>query len=224
MHFSRLVAAAFLVTAAVPGAAYAQAAAGVSLTAGTTIYGPQGGVVGTVEKVDGGNVIVNTGTHSATLPSNSFAKGEKGPVIGFSKAQLDAAVDAANQKAQAKLAAAIAPGAQVRSSDGVVLGTVKSIDDNGLVVIDHQPSPIALRREEFVTDGAGLKVNVTAKQVNDQLAQNASGAAATSTSSAASTPTTPSASASTPPTPSASTTSTESTTPATKTETTTATQ
>jgi hypothetical protein len=79
----------------------AQASAPLSIAAGQTIYGPAGEAVATVVSVADGNVVVDTGTQKATLPSASFTAGEKGATIGFSKDELNAAIEAANKQAAA---------------------------------------------------------------------------------------------------------------------------
>lgn len=169
MKYTKLVAAA-LAVASLPMLAHAQEAAGVTLAAGGKVYGPQGNEVGTIEQVNGGNVIVNTGTNSATLPASSFAKGEKGPTIGFTKAQLDAAIEAAAQQAQAKLDAALVAGAAVRSIDGLPLGVIQSIDADGMVKMERESGAYFLKRDMFATDDKGLIVRAKAADINAAIA------------------------------------------------------
>lgn len=85
-----------------PGAPAAQAAAA---KAGDTIYDTAGEAVGTIESVDGTNAVISTGTAKATVPLSAFASGPKGPTIGMTKAQLEAAI----QGAAARSAAPSAP-------------------------------------------------------------------------------------------------------------------
>ena len=75
--------------AADPAAAAAQSA---TAKAGDTVYDQAGEVVGTVEKVEGANFVISTGTNRATLALNTLASGPKGLVIGVTKAQLDEAI------------------------------------------------------------------------------------------------------------------------------------
>ena len=85
MKFAKLVvAASLLAMAAAPVAVMAQDASS-QLTVGAMVYGPQGDEVGKIEQISDGNVVVNTGNNSATLPSSSFGKGAKGPMLGYSK-------------------------------------------------------------------------------------------------------------------------------------------
>src|SRR5690606_5286381 len=98
-----------------------------NLTVGTVILGTDGAQVGTIERVDGANVLVNTGSVTAALPASSIATGEKGATIAWTKAELEAAVNQANAEAAAQLAGALVEGAEVYSSDSVLLGTVESV-------------------------------------------------------------------------------------------------
>ena len=76
------------------GATADSAAAAQSATAkaGDTVYDQACEVVGTVEKVEGANFVISTGTNRATLALNTLASGPKGLVIGVTKAQLDEAI------------------------------------------------------------------------------------------------------------------------------------
>lgn len=77
-------------SAAVPADVAAQ------LTTGATVFDTQGGQVGTIEAINGGDIVVTTGTAKATIPAASFGKGTNGPVLSVTRAQLEAAVNGAN--------------------------------------------------------------------------------------------------------------------------------
>ena len=160
MKFTRLAAiSTFLAAAAIPAAAFAQVAAGA------TVYGPDGTAVGTVASVDGGTVMVDTGTYKAPLPESAFGKSDKGPTITVTKAQLDEMmaqqVAAANTARDAKLVA----GAAVISPKGAALGTIKSVDGDAMV-LDSPSGPVALKREHFALDANGALIALfTAEQV-----------------------------------------------------------
>lgn len=158
MTFARFAAAA-LASVVLPAAAFAQVAAGV------TVYGPDGTAVGTVASVDAGTVTLDTGTHKAPLPADAFGKGEQGPTITVTKAQLDdmmaQQIAAANSARDAKLVA----GAAVLSPKGATLGTIKSVDGDA-VVLDSTAGAVALKREHFALDANGaLMALFTADQV-----------------------------------------------------------
>jgi hypothetical protein len=79
-------------TTSAPAEAGAAAAQSATAKAGDTVYDQAGEVVGTVEKVEGANFVISTGTNRATLALNTLASGPKGFVIGVTKAQLDEAI------------------------------------------------------------------------------------------------------------------------------------
>jgi hypothetical protein len=60
--------------------------------AGDTIYDKTGAVVGTVESIEGSNAVISTATGKATIPVSALSSGSKGPTIGMTKAELNAAM------------------------------------------------------------------------------------------------------------------------------------
>ena len=104
---------------AAPAMAQDAAAATVDLSVGTQVFDSEGAVLGTVSSAQGANVVVDLGEgKQVTLPANSFGKLEQGPTIGATKAQVMAAVDQAAAGNEAKLTAALQPGASARSAGG----------------------------------------------------------------------------------------------------------
>lgn len=189
------LAAAALAVGAVPFAAHAQTAA---VVAGATVYGPQGAVVGKIDAVSGGNAVLNTGAHSVTIPVASFAKNSKGLLIGATKAQIDAAGEAAEQAAAQRLAAAMIPGAAVHTTDNVAVGTIKSVEADGQVVVNRPDgNPFALKKDAFAIDPktgtvmigypeATLQKILATAVPEPQTAPAASATASTATSASAS--------------------------------------
>jgi hypothetical protein len=159
MKLSNLAAAAALALAA-----YATPALAAVPAVGTKIFGPDGGEVGTVESVQPGAVVINTGTVTAALPEDAFGEGANGPSITMNKADLEAAVNAANQEAAAALAAALVEGADVYSSDAVLLGKVKSLEGD-LVVVELASGPASLPRAQVALQGDKVTFLATAADV-----------------------------------------------------------
>ena len=168
MKFSMLAAAAAL--------AFVSAPAFAAVAVGAKVYGPDGGEIGTVDKVDGENVVVNTGTLTATLPVEVFGEGEKGATIGWNKAQLEAAVTEANEQAAAELAAALVAGSEVFSVDGQPLGKVESVADD-LVVVTLASGPVSLPRAQMAMHAEKLTFLATAADVLAAAAAVQGGAA-----------------------------------------------
>lgn len=165
MKLTKLVAASLLAMTAIPAAAQE----GVDLSVGTTIYGPEGGVVGTIQQVSGNAVVVNTGDNVATLGAESFVAGKNGPTIGFTKAQLDEAVEAAKREQEAKLAAALTVGAPLRSNDGVVVGSIQTINEDGSVIVSDDERAFRLERSQLSTDDQGVVLLFSAAQLEAAL-------------------------------------------------------
>lgn len=187
---SSYLALALTAALTVPAAAYAQAsatapAAGTaeaSLTTGAKVFDAQGAEVGTIESVAGGNVVVNTGTNRATLASSAFGTSAKGPTLNTTRAQLDAAVVAASAKANDATKAALVAGAEVRAKAGAVVGKVKEVQGDN-VVLERDAGPVALTAQYFTTDANGLVLTMTAAEL-DAAAKAAGTAAAAAASTA----------------------------------------
>ena len=173
MKFSSMATAAAL---ALAGLSTSALAAGV--TVGAKIYGPDGAEVGTVESVQGDAVVVNTGNLTAALPVSSFGESDKGPTLGWSKADLEAAVTAANEQAATELNAAIVADAEVYSSDAVLLGKVTEVPADGNVIVELASGPVALPRAQMALQDAKLTFRATAADVQAAAAAATGGEAA----------------------------------------------
>lgn len=75
--------------------ASASAEAAQAVTQGATVRDTAGGEVGTIKSVDAQFALVDTSKNQVRLPLSAFAAGPNGPVIGMTKAELDAAAEAA---------------------------------------------------------------------------------------------------------------------------------
>ena len=179
MNFRKSIAIGVMALAGWSVAAQAQSIAAAGVSVGVTVYGPQGNEVGKVERIDGDVVTINTGKNAAALGGASFAKGTKGPVIGYTKAQLDDAIEAANQQAKAKLDAALVAGNALRGADGVGVGTIKTVNEDGTIVIEGSSQTFSLNRDLFSADDTGPVLRITSQQLQEALAKSAAAAPAT---------------------------------------------
>jgi hypothetical protein len=160
------------------GTAFAQAAAPapaaaatVQVTAGATVYGPDGNEVGKVEKVEGGNAVINTGKNSAAVPASAFGKNDKGLIVSMTRDQLDAAVAAASAKAAGNLDQALVAGADVHTSDGQALGKIASVSPEGLVTVQRESGSFALKKDMFTTDAQGVALRLTLAQIEAAISK-----------------------------------------------------
>lgn len=168
-----LFAALLLGTSLVPAAAIAQGVpANVAevLKVGAKVHGPQGGDVGIIEKMEGGNVVIFTGAHRATLPATSLGRDDAGLVIGLTKAQLDSAVAAAEAKVDAALDAALVADAEVRSSDGVLVGKIQKVEGDNVTVDLASGSAITLQKSHLGVKDGGLALHMSEAEFKNAVA------------------------------------------------------
>ncbi len=159
MNLVKLAVSAALATALLPAAAFAQVATGA------TVYGPQGGEVGTIASVSGGTVLLDTGTYKAPLPETAFGKSDKGPTITVTKDQINAMMAEQVAAANAKRDVALIPGAVVVTAKGAPAGTIKSVEGDA-VVLESPSGAVALKREHFAVNAQGaLMALFTADQI-----------------------------------------------------------
>lgn len=152
-------------TIATAQSAPATAAQGQPLAPGVTVYDPQGGVVGKIDSIAGENVVLDTGTSKATLPKNVFGSSAKGHTVNATKAQIDSMVAAASAKSDAALEAALVPGAQVFGKAGNLIGTIKSIEGDQ-VVLDRSEGPVSLTRQAFALATNRLIISMTSAELD----------------------------------------------------------
>ncbi|HEY9553820.1 hypothetical protein [Allosphingosinicella sp.] len=76
-------------------AAGAEVAAAADVKAGAEVRDTEGNLVGTIETVDANGAVIATGEARVQIPVTSFAKNDQGLVIAMSKAELEAAAEAA---------------------------------------------------------------------------------------------------------------------------------
>ena len=190
-------------TAPTTAPAGAQASATASVATGATVYDTSGGVVGTVASTDGTNAVIDTGTNKAAVPLTSLGKGEQGPVLAMTKAQLDAAAGAQQQQASAAFRSQLVTGASVYGSGGTKLGTIKAVDTS-MVTLTTDKGDAKLPIAGFGPGPQGVTIGMTAAQLSAAMGAGTPGdsadASATTTGDAAtSTPGTNDNASTTPP-------------------------
>lgn len=150
--------------------AAAQAATPASkLVAGATIYDTKGEVVGTIDAVEAGSVIVNTGTNQIAIPPASFGATDKGPLLAATRAELNAAAEGAARNREQALTAALIPGVTVLGTAGNVIGSVKTIKD-GMVLIATEDGEANVPRKALSLETDGLHLGMTAEDFAAALA------------------------------------------------------
>ncbi len=174
MKFAKLAAATALALSSLPALA-----AGPELAVGSTVYGPEGGVVGTVETIADGIVTVDTGKHKAPLPADVFGTSEKGPSITVTQVQINAMLDEQIAAAAAQRDAALVAGAMVHTAGDLMLGNVKSVDGDD-VVVEIETGPVAMKREHFAINANGTLIALFTMEQIEAAAKDAAASAGTS--------------------------------------------
>ncbi len=141
------------------------------VAAGAQVSDAQGGAVGTIESVSGGNAVVSTGTAKAALPLSAFAQGPNGLIIGMTKAELEAAIakasggaSTASASAATSAPASIAVGAPVSDTKGGKVGTVAAVSGN-LVTVATANTKVQLPKSAFGQGASGLVIAMTATEL-----------------------------------------------------------
>ncbi|KHS48488.1 MULTISPECIES: hypothetical protein [Novosphingobium] len=184
MTIRKLTVALLVATLPIATAANAQdAAAGTEATAtaeattaapaaatpavGAVVYDAAGAEVGKIKSVNAPNFVIDTGKNTATLALTALGTGPKGPVLGMTKVELDAAAEKAAAAAKADTAAAIVVDAPVYASDGTTqLGKVAEVTDTEFV-LDAGTVRVKLPKTSVAKGASGLMIGMTAQGFAD---------------------------------------------------------
>jgi len=128
-----LLTASFAVPAMAQQAAPA-AAAKVNVTVGATVMDTKGATVGTVSSVSGDTAVIDTGSVKASVPTSSFAQGDKGLLFGMSKTELEGAAKGAAVSQQQQFLASLKPGTAVSDQNGGAVGTIEAVEGDMVTV------------------------------------------------------------------------------------------
>ena len=169
MNFTKaLFAAGALSLASVSGAALAQAAT-VEVTAGATVYGSDGNVVGTVSQAGDDVVGLDVDGQTAGLPAGAFGQNAEGQLtIAVTKDQLVGMLAEAAAAAQAALDAALVAGAPVVDVNGTALGSVATVEGED-VTVETEWGAFALKKDNFIAGEGSVTAQVQADQVKSAL-------------------------------------------------------
>lgn len=135
--------------------------AAAAVTAGATVKDTSGGVVGTILRVEGDQLMLKTDRHEVPLPVASFTATDGGALFGLTQAQLNAEID----KAQAAAAAQIVVGATVKGVAGNEVGTIEAIDSQVLTLKLTSGKSIRLPRSAVGGGPNGPVIGLTAEEM-----------------------------------------------------------
>lgn len=148
-----LIAGLALASASVPAAA--------AITTGATVKDTNGGVVGTIVRIEGANLVLKTDRHETTLPVSSFTATDEGALFAMTRDQLNAEVDKALAAANAQIVA----GATVKGSAGAVIGTIEAVDAQFVTLKLTSGTSIRLPRNAVAGGPNGPVTGLTAEQI-----------------------------------------------------------
>ena len=146
-------------------AAPATTAAPPSVTQGATVYDQAGAIVGTIKTVDGQFATLSTTKSTVKLPLSSFGAGEKGPLLGMTAAQVDAAAGAAATQTAAVGPPKIEAGVAVSDTAGNPVGKVEAVDGQ-FVTLATAKSKVRLPLTAFAGGDKGPVIAMTAEQLD----------------------------------------------------------
>lgn len=154
MHFKfSLIAGLALASLSVPAAA--------AIAVGATVKDTKGGVVGTIVRVEGANLVLKTDRHETTLPVSSFTATDEGALFAMTRDQLNAEVDKAIAAANAQIVA----GATVKGAAGATVGTIEAVDDQFVTLKLVSGVSVRLPRNAVAGGPNGPVTGLTAEQI-----------------------------------------------------------
>ncbi len=104
---------------------------------------------------------------------SALGTGPKGPILGLTKAELDAAAQKAAGEASAALASAIVIGAPVHASDGTTpLGKIAEVADADFV-LDTGKTKVKLPKSSLAQGSSGLMIGMSPQEFTDATASAA---------------------------------------------------
>jgi len=133
-------------------------------SAGTAVVDTSGAAVGTVVSVEGNQLIVKTDKHQVKLPKTSFTASNGKLLFGMTQAQLNAEIE----KSLAEAAAKVAPGASVKGTDGKVLGSIDSIDEQFATIKLSSGKSVRVPRNALAANGEGAAIGLTSEAIEAQ--------------------------------------------------------
>ena len=161
-------------------AALAQPAAAADLIVGASVRDVSGAPVATIERLEADGAVVRSEDRLAKLPLESFGKDSAGLMLGITAAELraaiaDTSVPAVQQepKIVAATAADIMLGAGIRDSENVLIGTVDSLSEDGVVIVTDGKK-VKLPVNSFGKDQEGLVIGITAGEFKAIIGRSAS--------------------------------------------------
>ena len=152
------------------------------LVAGAAVRDKAGLQIATVERLEADGAVVRAGDRLAKIPVDAFGKDDGGLLIAITAdefrtaiAQTSVPVPQEQPQVAAATAADMAPGATVRDSEGVPIGTVDSVVESGVILLTDGRK-VKLAVDSLGKDAKGLQIGITASELKAMIGNSASAA------------------------------------------------
>lgn len=136
------------------------------ISPGMQVVDVAGQPVGTVQAVQGTELIVRTDRHEVRLPSSSFTPDKGKLVFGMSREGLNRATDAL-------LAKPLLPGTEVRGMNGALAGRVEAIDEHYVTIKLQSGQSIRLPSAAVGPGSSGAVLGITVAELNQMVSKTA---------------------------------------------------
>lgn len=157
--------AGILTLAATPGMSISYAPA-KAISPGMQVVDVAGQPVGTVQAVQGTELIVRTDRHEVRLPSSSFTPDKGKLMFGMTREGLNRATDAL-------LAKALLPGSEVHGKNGALAGRVEAIDEHYVTIKLQSGQSVRLPSASVGPGSNGAVLGITVAELNQMVSKTA---------------------------------------------------
>jgi hypothetical protein len=154
-------------------------ATAADVLAGAVVRDKNGVQIATIERLEQDGAVIRAGDRLAKLPLDALGKEDAGLLIAITAAEFQAAiaqtsvpVAQAEPEVVAATAADIAPGAAVRDSEGVQIGTVEQLVETGVILLTDGRK-VKLAVDSFGKDENGLLIGITASEFKAMIGNSA---------------------------------------------------
>lgn len=158
------------------------AATAADIALGAAVRDRNGLQIATIDGIEADGAVVRAADRLAKLPLHAFGKDSQGLLIGLTADEFKAAIAETSIPVPQEVrivdatAADMTPGAAIRDSEGVAIGTVDSVAEDGVVVLTGGKK-VKLAVASFAKDDQGLMIGITASEFNAVISGSAKASA-----------------------------------------------
>lgn len=135
---------------------------------GSTVYDPQGNIVGTIQSIQSDAVVLLVGSDKITLGSSSFRTRDGKLTIGLSRDALEAANAKVQRSGDDDVRPLLIAGAPIYDANGVVAGSVIAVAGDR-ITIKVETITATFPISAFVKGPKGAQVDGTAADLSARL-------------------------------------------------------